>query len=78
MTRKQHTRIPQDAYLDYLKEHGSHSLWDLAIVFDVSEVTARRKLNGLIYQGKVESHIEELPYHGLKVRLYSAVKENND
>lgn len=70
--RKPHVRVPQQMYLDFLRENGSHSLADLASIFDVSEATARRKLDGLIHQGKVGFHVEVLPHHGLRVGLYSS------
>lgn len=52
--RKQHVLVPQDRYLEVLREVGGAArLNDIARFFDVSKATARRKLDGLAMQGKV-------------------------
>lgn len=59
--RKTHVQVPQSAYLDLLKtiHHKGEPRWcvldDLAIYFGVHVGTARRKLDGLVAQGKVEA-----------------------
>jgi DeoR/GlpR family transcriptional regulator of sugar metabolism len=73
-TRKPHVKVEQHYYLDFLRDYGSHSLYDLATTFDVSETTAKRKLDGLIGQGKVSSHREFLANIHEYVTLYHAVE----
>jgi hypothetical protein len=52
--RKPHVLVPQDRYLEVLREVGGSALLnDIARFFDVSQATARRKLDGLVMQGKV-------------------------
>lgn len=53
MARKPHTRVPQHDYLVHLEAHGPTTLRSLAHALDVSETTARRNLDGLLYQHRV-------------------------
>lgn len=57
-TRKQHVRVEQHYYLDYLADYGPASVTELAAAFDVSVSTAERKLEGLVSQGKVVVDLE--------------------
>jgi predicted ArsR family transcriptional regulator len=52
--RKKHVQVSQDAILAALQETGGGELPTIAQYFDVSETTARRKLDGLVYQGKLK------------------------
>lgn len=51
--RKPHIKVEQHYYLDYITEHGPQTAQDLAAIFDVSVTTAKFKLAGLVYQGKL-------------------------
>lgn len=58
--RKTYVRVPQSEYLNLLKtiNRDGQPEWccveDIATYFDVSLATARRKLDGLVYQGFLE------------------------
>lgn len=53
--RKPHVHVEQDRYLDVIDEVGGEALLeDIAQFFDVSETTARRNLDGLVAQGKLD------------------------
>lgn len=54
MARKTPVRVEQNVYLDYLRDFGPQTIADLAQHFDVHVGTARNKLEGLIYQGKIQ------------------------
>jgi predicted ArsR family transcriptional regulator len=52
--RKPHVRVSQDRYLEVLDEvEGTAWLDDIAEFLNVHPSTARRKLDGLVAQGKV-------------------------
>ena len=53
--RKQHVTVPQSEYLRVMQDVGLGSvvLEDIAEHLGVSPTTARRKLDGLVAQGKV-------------------------
>jgi hypothetical protein len=52
--RKQHRRVPQNRYLKVLRDLGMPARCDdMAEFLDVSPTTAKRNLDGLVYQGKV-------------------------
>lgn len=55
--RKPHVTIPQDRYLQHLREHGPQTLAELMEALDVSRTTASRKLEGLAYQGRVRREL---------------------
>lgn len=53
--RKKHVKVDQDEYLRVMKEVGLPFviLEDIAEHLNVSEGTARAKLDGLVFQGKI-------------------------
>ena len=50
--RKQHVHVDQERYVYVLGEVGAARLDDIAGHLNVSEATARRKLDGLVAQGR--------------------------
>lgn len=67
--RKPHVKVSQDLLYEYLLEVGPQELDEIALVADISPSTARRKLDGLIFQRKVVQEVYP------NVRLYRAVKK---
>lgn len=53
MTRKQHVQVAQHYYLGYITDYGPTTREELAAAFDVNDGTAKRKLDGLVAQGKL-------------------------
>ena len=53
MSRKRHVDVPQERFLEVLQEVGDAPLDHVAEYLNVSESTARRKLDGLVVQGKL-------------------------
>lgn len=55
MSRKQHVRAPdQDKFEEVIREVGGQCfLADIAEHFDISESTARRIMDGMVYQRKL-------------------------
>lgn len=56
MARKPHVHVAQDTLLEAVREVGSGELPTIAEAFSLSEATARRKLDGLVSQGKLRVH----------------------
>lgn len=54
--RKPHVVVPQEEYLEVHKELNKWwlTLEEIALHFDVSQSAARRKLDGLVYQGRMQ------------------------
>lgn len=52
MTRKPHVYVDESEYLRVIREVGIFHLEDIASYLNVSSSTARRKLDGLVVQGK--------------------------
>ena len=67
MDRKPQAHYPsQERYLEVIKEvDGATWLADIAEYFDVSEATARRKLDGLVAQGKLVKPHPRVAYYSL-------------
>lgn len=45
--------VTQTMLLEYLREVGEQELPEIALAADLHEVTVRRKLDGLVFQGKL-------------------------
>jgi predicted ArsR family transcriptional regulator len=69
MSRKPHVHVDQEEYVTVLDEVGGAArLDDIAEHFDVSEATARRKLDGLVAQRRVKLLRERPREYGLTAR----------
>jgi hypothetical protein len=65
LERKPHVHVDQGHYLDVIDEVGGEALLeDVAAYFDVSFTTARRNLDGLVAQGKLEKHDDDAAREG--------------
>jgi DeoR/GlpR family transcriptional regulator of sugar metabolism len=51
--RKPSVRVSQEELLAFIEARSAASLWTVIEAFDIVETTARRKLDGLVYQGKL-------------------------
>jgi predicted transcriptional regulator len=60
MERKAHNQVEQHYYLDFIVEYGPMTADDLAMTFDVHRITAWRKLEGLVHQGKLRKERREI------------------
>jgi predicted ArsR family transcriptional regulator len=52
-TRKRHVRVDPEKYVYVLDEVAAARLDDIAEHLSVSEATARRRLDGLVAQGRI-------------------------
>jgi hypothetical protein len=59
-TRKPHVSVDQDTLGRYVEFEGAARLATIAEAHDISRTQARRKLDGLVHQGRLVKHGEDV------------------